>query len=98
MQRIISLFPNQIQNLYAFPNITHSFETVWTVIDSVHVQQLWARTFHEIAKKIDTMILKQRPDERPFNPANPTDLSQIELMPSFFLAKLIFTKFLPKVL
>jgi len=54
------LFPNKIQMLYAYPNITQSFETVWTVIDSVPMQQLWGRTFHEISRKIDSLILKQR--------------------------------------
>lgn len=99
MQRMIFLFPNKIQMLYAYPNITQSFETVWTVIDSVPMQQLWGRTFHEISRKIDSLILKQRQsDERPFNPSNHADLQTIEIMPSFFLIKLIFNQFLPKAL
>lgn len=72
--------------------MAQSFESVWTVIENREIQNIWARTFNEISKKIDSLIYRQMKSD------NIPEQQAIEMMPSFYLTKLIFNQFLPKAL
>jgi hypothetical protein len=96
--KIIFLFPSNISQLYKFPNIAQTFETVWTVIESKDIQHIWAVAFNEICKKVDALIINQKLNEEFVDLNNPAHRQAIEMLPSFYLMRLIMGQCLPKAL
>lgn len=90
MNKLTQLYPLQTQSIYKFPKMPQLLEAVWTVLESQQIQGFWSKTLKEITVRVENMMRRANEGGEGIDSQQITELSKIDIMPSFYLIKLIF--------